>query len=128
VAFPLFQQSTQFRMLPSHSPQQSAIASHLIAEIGHYERELEGLVEKRWDPELYRSVSDRFDRMQMYVESLPGLSTSWTELLISRVDLMHAMWTVSSPSRLGAKLRANHAEHGRLLAHVRRKAQAYQAG
>ncbi|NML47209.1 hypothetical protein HHL11_25910 [Ramlibacter sp. G-1-2-2] len=112
-------------MFPSHSPQQAAIAAQLTAEIGAYERELEGLIERRWDPELYRSVSDRFDRMQMYAESLPGLSTSWTELLISRVELMHALWTASSPSRMGGKVRACYAQHRELLAEVRRKGRIF---
>jgi len=113
-------------MFPSHSPQQAAIAAQLTAEITAYERELEDLMERRWDPELYRTVSDRFDRMQMYAQSLPGLSSSWTELLISRVELMHALWTVSSPSRLGGKVRACHSRHGELLAEVRRRSRAYQ--
>lgn len=112
-------------MFPSHSPQQSAIAAQLVAELASYGQELDELIERRWDPELYRSVSDRFDRMQQYAEALLGLSTTWTELLISRVELMHALWSVSSPSRLGGKVRACHARHQELLAELRRKTRVY---
>jgi hypothetical protein len=102
-------------MFPSHSPQQSVIGAQLVAELLAYERGLAQLLQQRWDPDLYRVLSDRFDRMQMYANSLPGLASEWTELLISRVELAQALWTLRTPSRVDGKVVAMYAQHRTLL-------------
>ncbi|HET8744496.1 MAG TPA: hypothetical protein VFM98_02750 [Ramlibacter sp.] len=111
----------------SHSPEQAAIARQIAQELTAYEDGLRELLLRRWDPELYRALSDRFDRMQMQATLLPKLGASWTELLISRVDLMHALWTLSSPSRINGKVVAFHAKHTVLVEEVRRKCHEYVA-
>lgn len=111
----------------SHSPEQAAIASKLCRDLEDYEQGLRDLLQRRWDPELYRSLSDRFDAMQMDATLLPKLGPSWTELLITRVDLMHALWSVSAPSRMNGKVVAFHAKHKVLIEEVRRKCQEYVA-
>jgi len=112
-------------MFPSHSPQQAAIASQLRAELADYERGLRGLLENRWAPELYRALSDQFDRIQMFAEALPRLSSTWTELLISRVDLMHALWTVRAPTRIDGRVVAFHARHKVMIEEARNKCACY---
>src|SRR4051812_39884044 len=98
-------------MFPTHTSQQSVIASQLAAELADYELGLAELLEDRWDPELYRTLSDQFDRMQMYASALPRLSLVWTELLISRVELTHALWSLRTPSRIDGKVTAMYAQH-----------------
>jgi hypothetical protein len=115
-------------MFPSHLPEQRAIASQLVEELAAYEDDLRGLVERRWDPELAGGLSARFDRMQMYAGALPSVSQSWTELLISRVELVHALWSVSSPSRIGGKVRTSYAQHQLRIAELRRQCQQGLAG
>ncbi|GAB3772329.1 hypothetical protein GCM10028796_42760 [Ramlibacter monticola] len=111
----------------SHSPEQAAIASDLARRLTAYEDGLRELLQRRWDPELYRELSDRFDEMQMQATLLPKLGVSWTELLITRVDLTHALWSLSSPSRMNGKVVAFHARHKVLIEEVRRKCLEYVA-
>jgi hypothetical protein len=113
--------------MTSHSPEQAAIASELVRQLTEYEDGLRELLQRRWDPELYRALSDRFDDMQMHATLLPKLAASWTELLITRVDLAHALWTQTSPSRVNGKVVAFHARHKVLLEEVRRKCREYIA-
>lgn len=102
-------------MFPSHSPQQRVIAQQLAAELAEYDRGLGELLLLHWDPQLYRSLSDRFDRIEMLVNALPRLASRWTEFLISRVDLTHALWSVHTPSRISGKVVAMHARHRMFL-------------
>ena len=111
----------------SHSPEQAAIASELARQLTRYEDGLRDLLLRRWDPELYRELSDLFDAMQMEATLLPKLAASWTELLITRVDLTHALWSLSSPSRMNGKVVAYHARHKVLIEDVRRKCRDYIA-
>jgi hypothetical protein len=111
----------------SHSPEQAAIASELDAALAAYEAGLGELLQRRWDPELYRRLSDQFDAMQMEATLLPKLATCWTELLITRVDLTHALWTVSSPSRINGKVVAFHTRHRVQIEDVRRTCREYIA-
>src|SRR5215212_2423976 len=105
----------------SHSPEQAAIASGLARQLTEYEDGLGELLQRHWDPELYRELSNRFDEMQMQATSLPRLASSWTELLITRVELTHALWTLTAPSRVNGKVVAYHARHKLLIEEVRRK-------
>lgn len=114
-------------MFPSHLPEQRAIASQFVDELAAYEDDLRGLVERRWDPELAAGLSARFERLQKYSGALPAITKSWTELLISRVELVHALWSISSPSRLGGKVRASYAQHKLRIAEVRRQCGQYEA-
>lgn len=112
-------------MMLSHSPEQAAIATQLLAQLDAYGQELLALVERRWDPELSRSLSDRFDRIELYVPALPQAAATWTEFLISRVELVQALWTVSSPSRIGGKLHGYYAQHRAQLGELRRCCEQY---
>lgn len=109
----------------SHSLEQVAIASELLRKLDEYEFALRELLLRRWDPELYRRLSDSFDEMQMEASLLPRLSSSWTELLITRVDLTHALWSNTAPSRINGKVVAFHARHNVLIEEVRRKCREY---
>lgn len=111
-------------MLPSPLPERRAAAAQFLDELAAYETGLRGLVERRWDPELAAGLSARFERLQQYANSLPGLAPGWPELLISRVELVHALWSISSPSRLGGKVRACYAQHKLRIAAVRAQCQA----
>jgi hypothetical protein len=111
----------------SHSPEQAAIASELVAQLTEYESGLRELLQRRWEPELYRQLSDQFDQMQMRATLLPKLGTGWTELLITRVDLMHALWALTSPTRINGKVVALHARHKVLIEEVRSRCLHYVA-
>jgi hypothetical protein len=111
----------------SHSPEQAAIASDLAQALAEYEAGLRDLLQRRWDPDLYRYLSDQFDRMQMQAMLLPKLTSTWSELLISRVDLTHALWACSSPSRINGKVVALHAKHRVLIEEMRDKCEEYIA-
>lgn len=112
-------------MMLSHSPEQAAIATQLLAQLDAYDQELLALVERRRDPELARVLADRFDRIELYVPALPQVAAIWTEFLISRVELVQALWTISSPSRVSGKLRALHVEHREQLGELRRRCAVY---
>lgn len=111
----------------SHSPEQAAIAAVIDRELGEYEAGLRELLQRHWDPDLYRHLSDLFDDMQMKAGLLPKLTSRWSELLITRVDLTHALWSMSCPARINGKVVAFHARHVVLIEEVRRKCREYVA-
>lgn len=111
----------------AHSPEQAAVAGQLVAELTEYEDGLRELLHCRWDPELYRKLSDQFDRMQMRASLLPKLASSWTELLITRVDLTHALWSATPPGPMNGQVVAFHARHQVMVDEVRRKCAQYVA-
>jgi hypothetical protein len=111
-------------MFASHSPQQSAIAAQLAVELSEYEAGLHRLLRERWDSALYRELSDRFDRMQMYAAALPHVAVSFSELLISRVELMQTLWgTPALPP--DSSMAARYAQHQTLVREVMRKCVRY---
>jgi hypothetical protein len=114
-------------MIPSHAGEQAAIAGQLLEALQTYERDLQSLVSRGLDPELSLKVGQDFDRMRMYAGSLPTLSTVWVELLISRFELLHAMWSnrLPVPSHRIGKL---HEQHRAAIEDVRRKCAAYLPG
>jgi hypothetical protein len=109
----------------SHSPEQAAIAAEIDRQLAEYDKGLCALLQGHWDPALYRHLSDLFDAMQMKASLLPKLTSSWSELLITRVDLTHALWSVRTPSRIDGHVVAFHARHKVLIAEVRRECQEY---
>lgn len=106
-------------MFPSHSPEQLAVAQRLAHELARYSAGLNVLLERRWDPDLYRELSDQFDRMQMGAQALPQLVGCWSELLVSRVELTQALWELRSPSRINGRMVALHARHEQLIQELR---------
>lgn len=114
-------------MYPSHSPQQAVIAEQLANGLADYEAGMACLLGRQWDPELYRAMSDRFDLMQQYASALPRLSASWTELLISRTELLDAMWSLRTPTRVDGRVEAMLARHKMLIAQVRARCADYVA-
>lgn len=80
---------------------------------------------EHWDPELYRTLSDAFDRIQLLAASLPRLTYAWTELLISRVELTHALWSQRTPARVDGMVVALHERHRTMLLRMRDECVAY---
>jgi DNA-binding GntR family transcriptional regulator len=114
-------------MHPSHSPEQRAIASQLATALCAYEQGLERLLQRGWDADLYRSLSDQFDSMQMRAAALPVLAASWSELLITRVELTHALWSQRAPTRIDGRVIALHAQHRQAIGEVLRGCREYGA-
>ncbi|MBK6004968.1 hypothetical protein JJB11_02585 [Ramlibacter ginsenosidimutans] len=114
-------------MLPSHSPEQLAVAGQLSDELARYSAGLDVLLERHWDPALYRELSDHFDRMQMHAQALPRLVRSWSDLLISRVELTQALWESRSPRRSDGRVIALHAQHEQLIRELRGICSGYLA-
>jgi len=106
-------------VFPSHSPGQLAVARELADDLARYAAGLDQLVERRWEPELYRELSDLFDRMQMHAQALPQVVGAWSELLVSRVELTHALWQPRAPSRTHGSVIAVHAQHQQLIQALR---------
>jgi DNA-binding GntR family transcriptional regulator len=114
-------------LFPSHSPEQLAVARQLSDELACYSAGLNLLLERRWDPALYREVSDQFDRMQMHAQALPQLVRCWSDLLVSRVELTQALWESRSPSRNDGPVIVLHAQHERLIQELRGICRGYLA-
>lgn len=104
-----------------HSPEQEAIAADLGRRLEAYAAGWRHLLRGGWDAESYRALCSEFDAIQLQVEALPGLSVGWTELLISRVELVHALWSLSTPSRINGRVLACHAQHELLVERLRRQ-------
>ena len=114
-------------MLPAHSPELAAIANQLADELDAYADGLNGLLERRWDPDLYRKLSEQFDRMQLFAQALPRLATSWSELVITRVELTHALFSLRSPNSINHRVASLHAQHAEVIREVRGKCKRYFA-
>jgi hypothetical protein len=112
-------------MAPRHSTEQAVVATQLVAEIDEYEEGLTRLIDQHWDPELYRTLSDAFDRIQLLAALLPRLTYAWTELLISRVELTHALWSQRAPARVDGMVVALHERHRMLLRKLRQECMEY---
>jgi hypothetical protein len=111
-------------MFPSHSPQQSAIARQLVNELAEYDAGMHRLLHERWQAGLFRELSERFDRMQMVAAALPTVTTSFSELLITRVELMQTLWgTPGLPP--DSSMAARYAQHQALVREVMRKCLRY---
>lgn len=110
-----------------HSAEQQAIAAQLVADLAAYDAGLSQLLERRWDPQLYRELAELFDRMQMQAETLPGLAVRWIELLISRAELMQALWSMRAPTRINGRVEALHAQHRLVLEQLREGCSEYLA-
>lgn len=98
----------------SSSTEQSAVPE-LARELREYERLLATLLQEPGDAALHGELSERFGRMQLQAQLLPGLTVTWTELLVSRADLLHALWSEAVPARGGAHVAACHARHRALI-------------
>ncbi|MBC5763319.1 hypothetical protein [Ramlibacter albus] len=107
-------------MIPSHKAEQAAIARQLLEALARYDRDLSLLVARGLDAELAQRVSEQFDLMRSYSTALPTLSVTWVELLISRFDMTHAMWSNRNggTTHRVAKL---HAYHRSIIDEARRK-------
>ena len=103
------------------------IATQLAAEIEAYEEGLDCLLQQHLDPELYRTLSDTFDHIQRLAGMLPRLNLAFTELLISRVELTHALWSQRAPARVNGMVEALHQRHRQLLGRLREECLAYAA-
>jgi len=79
-------------MFPSHQAEQRAITFQLTAALDAYEHDLQALFDTPSEAAIYQRLAQHFDQMQMYAASLPQLSVSWVALMISRAELMHALW------------------------------------
>ena len=106
-------------MLPTHSPELAAIARQLAAELDDYTEGLHGLVERRWDPERNRRLSEQFERMQGFAQSLPKLAAGWRQLFITRVELGHALSALRSPNSINGRVLSLHAQHDALIRDLR---------
>jgi hypothetical protein len=111
-------------MRPSHSVEQSAIARQLAADLAEYDERLSELL-SGWDAGLYRALSDQFDHMQMCAQALPRLTAGWSELVISRVELMQALLSPGMPCRITGKVVAHHAQHRAIIQEVLRNCMQY---
>jgi hypothetical protein len=67
-------------------------AAQLRATLERYEQQLALLVAKGYEAHLYSRMSRRFDEMRGSAAALPQLSVPWVTLLISRVELTHALY------------------------------------
>lgn len=108
----------------SHLYQHAAIASELARELAAYRSALQQLL-TGWDTDLYRELCERFDRMEMLANALPRLSAGFTELLITRVELLHGLWELRPPAPLTARVAVLHERHEEVIAELLRKCAQY---
>ena len=111
--------------MPPYSPEQATVAAELARDLRDYDGRLCQLLEERWDAGQYRALCDQFDAMQMRSQLLPRLATTWTELLISRIELAHALWSLTMPSRVNGRIMGRHAQHRVLVRAALRTCEQY---
>jgi len=82
-------------MLPSHLPERSAAAFQLLALLDRYEQDTAELLDSCL-PDLYARWSKDFEDMRLIALSVLDLHIPWLHVLISRAELVHAMWQLSA--------------------------------
>jgi hypothetical protein len=100
------------------------VARELSRALAAYDADLDLLVERRWDPELYMKIGDEFSRVRTLATLLPALSVAWGELLISRVELSHCLWAGRPATRLDGHSLGLHARHKAVIAQLQRQCAA----
>ena len=110
-----------------HSPEQVALANDIARRLDAYAAGWRALLQGGWDAAAYRALCSEFDAIQLQVEALPGLTAGWTELLISRVELVHALWSLSTPTRTNGRVMACHAQHHLLVQELRARCERFLA-
>lgn len=112
--------------MPSSCPfELHPIATQLSAALEVYERDLDDLVKRRWEPELYVRLGEQFDAMRGYAAALPSLALEWTDLLITRLELSNDLWAARAPGRLTGRVLGLHAQHKVVIGNLRRKCESY---
>lgn len=69
----------------------------LAAALERYELDLRALADTWLDAELFRRLRDEFSDLRILGASLPRLSVSWVEVLLSRARLLQALGGRSAP-------------------------------
>jgi hypothetical protein len=67
------------------------ITFKLAAALERYEVDLRALTDTWLDAELFRRLRDEFSELRILGASLPKLSVSWVEVLLSRARLLQAL-------------------------------------
>lgn len=70
-----------------------AIAQQLLEELDTYQRLLAEFESSRWDAGRALTLAEQADRVQLCAQTLPRIAVSYTEFLISRAELSHALFT-----------------------------------
>jgi len=79
-------------MSASQFPALRATALQAARSLARYERHVRRLVATWLDMELYRTVSEEMDHIQLTCATLPELTVPWTSLLVSHADLVYTLW------------------------------------
>jgi hypothetical protein len=82
-------------MLPSHNRERSAATFQLLALLDRYEQDTAELIDT-CSPELYVRWGNDFEEMRLIALSVLDLHVPWLHVLISRAELVHAMWQLSA--------------------------------
>ena len=79
-------------MARSHAFELAAAAAAALERLDLYQACLGELLGSPDDTTLYRSNSDHFEAMRALTASLPHVRICWVDVLISRVELLDAVW------------------------------------
>ena len=70
----------------------------LAAALEKYEMDLRALAASWCDPDLLRRIEQEFSELRILGASLPRLSVSWVEVLVSRARLLQARYGRGGPA------------------------------
>ena len=95
----------------SRPEQQPTSFSELLATLDRYEEALQLLMLSGWDTGAYTSASMEFDQLSFDASFFPLLRVSWMEVLISRHELMHSLWSNRDEAADSLEVRSTAAKH-----------------
>jgi predicted component of type VI protein secretion system len=97
-----------------------AIAEQMLRELDAYEQLLGSLSREGWSPQLLEQLASQADGIYRCGQSLPRLAVSFTEFLITRTDLVQALWSDARPqAALSAQAAGVFDEHVAATARLR---------
>lgn len=97
----------------------SVVVQAIAEQMLRYERLLSRLVQEPRDPELLQLLAEQTERVYICGQTLPRVAVSFTEFLVSRAELTHALWTANA-ARPGDNATTLHQEHVAALELLRR--------
>ena len=100
---------------------QGPIATRALQVLADYERAASALLAEGPASQAYRQGSRLFEDLQGLASDLPHARVAWVEVLISRFEFTHALWTAGSEHAARDSARALGLVHLAALARFREK-------
>lgn len=98
----------------------------LLTALDRYEEDMDLMVERWLDMDIYNTVSEEVETLRLYCTAVPPLSIPWVTLLIAHSDMVHTLWrNDQSRTKDEATLELKRHDHAACLEVLRKRCRRY---